>query len=207
MSIVLGIDPGTSTGYAILRCDGSEVELVDCGEIPIVLPGDAGRLECVWKWLNNPREGIDHVVFEEFVKSHYAPSNKEAHEIRGLIRLWCSHYYGGAKWAAMTPTTISSQLGVGREKGQAKRRREFVHLALKMTLQGRDHIGDAAAVAMAYALQQGLWSPVLDLRSEKTAVNKTAKPRSSTRNITDGMTDEQVRDGIRRGTIPVRRGK
>jgi hypothetical protein len=211
MSVILALDPGKSTGFAKLEFDGESVKLLDCGEIPITLPTDGGRLTCVWDWLNDvwlntvPHK-ITQITFEEFVRSKFIPSDKEAHEVRGVIRLFCSQpcLEAGLRWSPMSPSEITSQLGVGGAKGQAARRRTFVDKVLGFKVQGRDHVRDAIAVGLAYAIRENLWQPRFELRADISSVNLSRKPRSLTRDkTTDSLTDEQIRDGIRRGTIPV----
>jgi Holliday junction resolvasome RuvABC endonuclease subunit len=209
MPVVLCLDPGKATGFGKLRFFDGRLDLLDCGELPITKAGDDGRLICVWNWMMRNADGVDVVVLEEFVKSHYAPSDKEAHEVRGVIRLCCVQT--GVKWESFGPSTISSILSVGTAKKQAERRRLFVNRALGFQIQGRPHVGDALAVGLAYGIQNGLWMANFSIREDRTSakssVTKSAKSRTAKRDIACDMTEEQIRDGIRRGTIPVRGAK
>jgi Holliday junction resolvasome RuvABC endonuclease subunit len=200
VNTILGLDPGNEVGFAIINVDGSTLDVVDYGTIPTLQPGIGGMLWSVLKWLEiNATDAEQQLVFEEFICSHRIPSSKESHEVRGVIRLFCyMHKHGN--WQAIVPATIRSQLSVKNKKEV----RQWVESALGFKPGGKDHVPDAFAVAMAYAIKNGLWRPLISYRQEvsKPSSRKVNVARKS--NIDpDNLTLADIQAGLISGEIGI----
>ncbi len=149
---ILGLDSGEETGYAIIDAANGQMSVHTYGVIPITHPGLGGLLKDVWFWLRQYEECV--IVFEEFIISPKLRTTKEAAEVRGVIRLFCSIYGTLQESESYAPATIRSALEC---KNKAEIRKMIQDDILGYKVRGKDHVTDAMAVALCHAVKLGLW--------------------------------------------------
>ena len=188
--IILGLDPGLKTGYAIVCATPqtadiprSAVRIMGYGIIPIIGEGRKAFVDSVRDWLE--RVEYDEAAFSEIVQMPKCPTSHAAIEVQGVIRAWGAVGYH--------PSTIHSQLGTANKADT----RQFTKRVLGWQPQGEDHVSDAIAAALCHALKLGVWQPVIDLRRQP------AEPIRRTRKAAT-MTDEQAIQAVREGRLPVK---
>jgi Holliday junction resolvasome RuvABC endonuclease subunit len=140
---ILSLDPGTVLGYALLHFQGRDCLIADSGTIKAET--QAERLVKVWQLLINASKLADIIVFEEMIPAYNIPSDKEAAEVRGVIRLFC-HTHCPDKYKPYHPSTVRSLLGTKDKDTTA----DFVEMVLGVRPKP-DHIADACGVGMAHA--------------------------------------------------------
>ncbi|MCE5200825.1 MAG: crossover junction endodeoxyribonuclease RuvC [Armatimonadota bacterium] len=200
---ILGLDPGESTGFALIEVAGEEMNLIDYGEIPVLNPGLDGLLESVWFWLTGGFVDTQ-IAFEEFIASQKLRTTRESVEVRGVIRLYCRSYC--KEWAAYYPATVRSQLGVTNKREA----RDFINKLLGFKLRGRDHVSDALAVALCHALKLGLWTPHIDVSKgadfslDRKLGGKQVKNKLAEEDVRS-MSSEELRQAMNSGKIKIGR--
>jgi len=200
--LILGIDPGEESGYALIDVRGETIRVHDYGSVPVTEPGLVGLTVSTWRWIEayTPHEPeIDQVAFEEWIPSYRMRTSKESTEVRAAIRLWCALHRAAETWWPMTPQAVRSRLSC-RDKRDV---RTFVERAIGMKPKGPDHVADAFGVALACGLMLGVWTPRIDLTRQ---VSQPKRPRlQKPEPDLDMMTTDDLRDAINRGKIRVGR--
>lgn len=157
--IILGIDPGTtSIGYALIRNDGIDPELLATGTVKITSSDTVTRLKELNSGINKIiKQWTPGVVATE--KLFFAKNQKTAlavAEARGVILLTTA--LAGLKFYEYTPLEIKMVVtGDGRaDKKQVKKMVQLIVPASR-SLRARDDIFDAIAIAMACHIKERLW--------------------------------------------------
>jgi Holliday junction resolvasome RuvABC endonuclease subunit len=196
---ISGLDPGESTGFAIIDVTNDNLEVIDYGEIAVTKPGLPALLRAIWTFVGEHR-GV--IVFEEFIPSQKMRTTKEAAEVRGVIRLRTS-FPDCAGSTSYYPATIRSQLGC-KNKVEVK---AFVERILGMKIRGKDHVHDAMAAAMCHAIKLGIWQPRMDLRGQGdfTLTRKLGGGGGKKIDITGDITDAQAVAMVQSGKARVGR--
>jgi Holliday junction resolvasome RuvABC endonuclease subunit len=191
---ILALDPGESTGFAYIEIDNGNLLVQSYGEIPITHPGLHGMLCDIHHWLTD--QVSDVVLFEEFIISPRLRTSKESIEARAVIRLFASGWHIG-DWAALHPATVRSALGV-KNKTEIRR---LVESILGFKVRGKDHVTDAIALGMAYAIKQGVWYPTAINTGDFSLSDRTG---SAKRKTPAQATDDELREMVKRGEVAVR---
>ncbi len=152
---ILALDPGKVTGYAILDRDHRSFDLLAYGVID-ARSNDRRDIDTThWAWLQEQVRACAHpliLCFEEAILSHRLPSNSEAHEVRGIIRLFGASSHDIEAAYAYAPSLVKKTL-----TGKGNAPKKLVELAVKR-LTGikrfaTDHEPDAIAVGLTYLVE------------------------------------------------------
>lgn len=153
--VIIGIDPGETSGWAAIRICNGRPRLLDYGLIPRLAAGQSGLLSSVMYWLDNLSSRFDIesviIVYEEVIKSYKINTRIESTEVRGIIRHWCNKYLHGRNYSIL-PVQVRSQLGVPT-KGSKKNIALFIERVFGFKPTGPSHVTDAIAVALAQAVR------------------------------------------------------
>jgi len=162
---ILSLDPGESTGYALLHCSnsGQTIQALDYGVIVLLHPGDGGLVRSICDWLEEFcrrwefRPSGNEVVFEDYIRTYKSPRSKESIEAVGAVRLWCENNKP-VDYRTYTPQEWRSAVGLPLKGPYIKRAaRQFVSRCLGYLPNGADHGWDALAIGIVYAIQAGAW--------------------------------------------------
>ena len=202
---ILALDPGVSTGWAIIDVEPHRISAVSYGVIPIIKPGIEGLVSCTREFLNwavrsySLRESSCDVVFEEMIKTYKVPTMREALEVRGVIRDWCVQNKPVDSFA-YDPNEIRRQLGLPL-KGKVKTYvAEFVKRVLGYKPVGPDHVTDAFAVGIAHAVKTGVWHARITLPQSVLAGENRSAPRTKG-TMPDRMSSAEYLEMLRAGKI------
>jgi len=160
--VILGLDPGASTGFAKCAFYGEKITVLDYGIVPI-LGNQVEELVCgilVWLRNNHPAEVLQHLVFSEIPYLPKRRTHFPSIEVQGVIR--------AARGVGYNPMTIHSQLST-RKKADTK---AFVKRVLGFTPTSIDHVVDAFAVCFCHALKIGVWQPHLEALPARTPISR-----------------------------------
>lgn len=173
--IVLGLDPGEATGYALIKItDDGGFMPAGYGTIPQLKAGIGGLLVSVYDWFDSVPSFTD-LAFEEFICSQRMRTTREAGEVRGVIRLWAERSFPDYK--GYYPATIHSRLACKNKKEV----RALVEKLIGFKVKGADHVTDAFAVALVHGIALGALTK-LDFRpadftlTRKIGGRQTAMP-------------------------------
>ncbi len=189
---ILGLDPGETTGYALLEAEKTGIRALTYGVIPRLRPGASGLVYSVREWLEWAAPTFDlrgsdcDIVFEELILSYQSKTRKESLEARGVIREWCATNKPVDSFA-YSPSQVRQQLGLPLKGSVKKDMAMWVERALGYRPCGPDHITDACGVALCHALKIGVW------RAHITLPQKQAKGLSVAVKTTDGCVETSVR--------------
>lgn len=148
-TIILGLDPGASTGFAKCSFWGEKIAVLDYGIVPMQGADVDSLVSGIHNWIFLNR-GDHKIVFSAIP---YIPKRRTHHpslEIQGIIR--------AAGGIGYNPSTIHSQLDT-KNKADTK---QFVTRVLGWKPTAIDHVTDAFAVCMAHALKIGCWHPHIE---------------------------------------------
>lgn len=185
---ILGLDPGESTGYAVIDVEGERLEVVSYGVVAVTAPGREGLVQSIAEFCT--ADTSDSGAFSEIVQMPKVPTSHKALEVQGVVRMF--------GFTGYNPSTVHSQLGT-RKKADT---RALVGRILGFQIRGDsgDHIRDAFAAAFCHALKLGVWQPRIDLRA--TPAHERPQRGPGKRKI-DVSTPEGIRDAMNRGDIKV----
>lgn len=153
MKIILGIDPGlASTGYGVIRCDGTRFRHLDHGTIRTSTKDGMGqRLIQIHRGITSVLEsflpdeaGIESVYFSKNSKSAIPVA-----QARGVIIYALA--VKGVPFAEYTPLQLK-QAVIGRGKAEKLQIQEVLKILFNLSeLPTPDHAADALAVAFCHA--------------------------------------------------------
>ena len=206
-TIIMGFDPGETTGFAKLHLVDREIEVMDYGLIPVKSEKFYSE---VWKWL----EGYLHqIVFEDkqletlkdrlffgieapIPRKIYAGGQVKSDEVRGMLKAAAEDY--GIKYYLYQATSVKKSFGSGRyTKAQLRR---VVQMVLKTGPLKSPDVADALAVATCCALREFK----ADLGMENS-YQPAPRPRRKKKKISE-YTDDQIRQAIQEKRV-VMKGK
>ena len=149
---ILGIDPGTrNCGYAIVRLEGSKMQLVEAGLIKMKAEGLQFQIPQMVEALEQifAAHRIDEVAMEDIFFAHNPQSVLKLAQFRGAITLKLLQEFG--QFAEYTPLQVKKAL-----TGKAKAAKEQVAFMVKRLLGIKKEIKplditDAIAVAITHA--------------------------------------------------------
>jgi DNA (cytosine-5)-methyltransferase 1 len=198
-TVILGLDPGASTGFAKCTFQGETVTILDYGIVP--MPGDdvASLARGISWWIqHNHLPGLT-MVFSEIPYLPKRRTHLPSVEVQGVIR--------AAGGIGYNPMTIHSQLGT-RRKADTK---AFVKRVLGFSPTGIDHIADAFAVCFCHALKIGVWQPHLKAAPVKThqpgfKAGRARGEREPVKTHQEDMTQEELREALFSGEARVAGG-
>jgi Holliday junction resolvasome RuvABC endonuclease subunit len=195
---ILALDPGLTTGFALIDLSGSgkTLTVLDYGVVPIVRAGQAGFVGSLHEWLERyvvwwdlRGSGCD-IVFEEGLPCYRLPTRKEATEARGVIRAWCELHKPVDHFGYL-PNEVRSQLSLPTRGPVKTAAATFVARALGFRPIGPDHVTDAFAIALAHALRQNYWRPHLGWNANIEVVRAAKKRRKVSPAIDAGRMSTQ----------------
>lgn len=150
MSVILGVDPGsTITGYAIVE-NGAQPRLRDAGCIRLPRAAFAVRLGLIFERLgeviqvNMP----DEMAIEDVFMARNAASALKLGQARGAAI--CAGAAAGLPVSEYTPTQIKSAI-VGRGRADKVQIQHMVGVLLGVSRHLQADAADAAAVALCHA--------------------------------------------------------
>jgi crossover junction endodeoxyribonuclease RuvC len=157
---ILGIDPGTrNCGYAIIRLEGSKMQLVEAGLIKMKAEGLQFQIPQMVEALEQifAAHRIDEVAMEDIFFAHNPQSVLKLAQFRGAITLKLLQEFG--QFAEYTPLQVKKAL-----TGKAKAAKEQVAFMVKRLLGIKKEIKplditDAIAVAITHAQRVRLQKP------------------------------------------------
>ncbi len=157
---ILGIDPGTrNCGYAIVRLEGSKMQLVEAGLIKMKAEGLQFQIPQMVEALEQifAAHRIDEVAMEDIFFAHNPQSVLKLAQFRGAITLKLLQEFG--QFAEYTPLQVKKAL-----TGKAKAAKEQVAFMVKRLLGIKKEIKplditDAIAVAITHAQRVRLQKP------------------------------------------------
>jgi len=198
MPVIIGLDPGASTGYAFVEPLGEELKVWEYGILDVTEPGTDALVRRVRRFMEEHTDPELIVVFSKVCQFPRRPTHHPSVEAQGVIRA-----YGGIEYA---PATIHSSLGT-RNKTDTK---VFVSRVLGFKPSSIDHVADAFAVAMCHALKMGWWQARIDLRSDRTRDKSSRNPRSHARNprsesVTREWTPNEIARGLESGEVRLKK--
>jgi crossover junction endodeoxyribonuclease RuvC len=153
MRIILGIDPGlASTGFGVIRCEGSRFRHVDHGLVATSPRDSVGqRLLEIRRAILGILDSFapDEAAVESVYFSKNSSSAIPVAQARGVIL--CTLAEKGVPFAEYTPQALK-QAVIGRGKGDKKQMQEVMKMLLGLTeLPSPDHAADALAAAFCHA--------------------------------------------------------
>jgi len=205
---VLGLDPGETTGFALIDVSGKHLEAVTYGIIPRLYPGDAGLVKSVREWLEfftvvqKLRTSGNEFAFEEAIARYRMPTRREAVEVRAVIREWLI-INKPVDFKSYTPQEIRSQFGLPQKGPVKAATADFVSKCLGYKPNGPDHVTDAFAVALCHALHLNIWLPQIDMRKYSAMASRAVGHRSKPIDV-GRMTSAELRDAINSGKVRLR---
>jgi Holliday junction resolvasome RuvABC endonuclease subunit len=198
-TVVFGLDPGASCGFARCAFEGEKITVLEYGIVPVKGNDTDSIVRGIQHWIqqNHPAEFTQHLVFSAIP---YIPGRRTHHasiEVQGVIR--------AAGGIGYSPSTIHSQLGT-RNKADTI---QFVTRVLGWKPVSITHITDAFAVCMAHALKTGVWQPHIEALPTGTPEQggKRRGGRSSAiggDSVGETPTQEQLREMVRTGKARVK---
>lgn len=208
--IILGLDPGESTGYGLIEVEKTGVRALHYGVIERLRPGVAGLVYSVREWLEwaAPTFGLRNsdcdIAFEDVILSYQSKTRKESLEARGVIREWCATNKPVDSFA-YTPLQVRQQLGLPLKGTVKKDMAMWVERALGYKPCGPDHVTDALGVALCHALKIGVWRAHITLPQRRAGIVVQGKPKGITVDVAlrlpDRMSAEEFREKIARGEL------
>lgn len=150
MSIILGIDPGsTITGYAVLE-GGAQPRLVAADCIRLPRADFAVRLGLIFERLTDVIETYspDEVSIEDVFMARNAGSALKLGQARGAAI--CAGASRGLPVSEYTPTQIKSAI-VGRGRADKVQVQHMIGILLGVSKRLQADAADAAAVALCHA--------------------------------------------------------
>ena len=189
-TVILGLDPGASTGFAKCAFEGEKVTVLDYGIVP-VMGNDVDSLVLgIQTWIFLNRDDFP-IVFSAIP---YIPGRRTHHasiEMQGIIRA-----SGGIGY---NPMTIHSQFGT-RKKADTK---AFVKRVLGFTPTSIDHVADAFAVCFCHALKIGVWQPHIEALPTRTPEARQKRrgghPGATDAILGDNPSQEEIKAAFERG--------
>ena len=180
MPVIIGLDPGASTGYAFVEPLGEELKVWEYGILDVTEPGTDALVRRVRRFMEEHTDPELIVVFSKVCQFPRRPTHH--------------------------PSTIHSSLGT-RNKTDTK---VFVSRVLGFKPSSIDHVADAFAVAMCHALKMGWWQARIDLRSDRTRDKSSRNPRSHARNprsesVTREWTPNEIARGLESGEVRLKK--
>jgi len=161
--IIIGIDCGKRSGYAIIDAQGTEVKLLETGTLPVAGEGRKGLVGGAFSSLAALKGRLRpcQIVLSEIIQMPRFPTDHGAVEVQGVCRLYAD--------AAYHPATIHSQLGTSNKPET----RKFVERVLGYQLKVEQHCLDAAAVAICHALKMNAVQLTINLRKGEEKPKRT----------------------------------
>jgi Holliday junction resolvasome RuvABC endonuclease subunit len=198
MTLILGLDPGESTGFGLISVEKSRIEVITYGVIPRLRPGVDGLMWSVRTWLEwaAPTFGLRgsdcDIAFEEAIDSYRVKTRREALEARGVIREWCATNKPVDSFP-YTPMQVRLQLGLPLKGSVKKDMAWWVARALGYNPCGPDHVTDALGVALCHALVIGGWQAHIRLPDRGPVVSSKARMPQNAATAASGRQSQQDR--------------
>jgi len=198
--IIIGFDPGETTGYARIHLVNTKIEVWDYGLIPIKSDKFYSNIS---DWIENYYETFrineTQTVFAveaPLPRGIIAGGQVKSDEVRGIVKAIAEKY--GIKYFLYQATSVKKSFGSGRyTKAQLRR---VVQMILKTgTLKSPD-VADALAVATCCALREFR----ADLDMEGT-YQPPPKEKMKKKKMTD-YSDEEIERAVKEGRA-VMKGK
>lgn len=152
MTKILGIDPGETTGYGLIKIVDGKPIAVDYGVIPVTGLSEAKIFTSIYTWLSEylMKNDAEVVAIEGPVR---APrfTDTLTNEVRGIVKLVVAKANIG--WNVIPPATIKKHV---TGSGRAKKRevQDAVRRILGIPVKTVD-VTDAFAVALALLEEEG----------------------------------------------------
>lgn len=144
------------TGFAIFDLSPTEYRLVDSGVIQAWSKTVDDIVVKHWRWLEEELDGWRYpleVAFEEALHVRSLPSDTEATEARGIIRLVCNTAPNVVLWKSYLPPTVKALL-TGKGNANKKQVGEAVKRLCGVARFKIDHIPDAIAVGATHMAKE-----------------------------------------------------
>ena len=153
MIVILGIDPGlASTGYGVIRCDGSRIRHVEHGIIRTGPQEEVGkRLLAIRKAILGILDSFapEGAAVETVYFSKNSSSAIPVAQARGVIL--CALAERGVPFAEYTPQELK-QAVIGRGKADKQQIQEVMRMLFNLAEPpSPDHAADALAAAVCHA--------------------------------------------------------
>lgn len=188
--LILGLDPGITYGWAIIRAQGETIELLDCGQFNARIDKDISAV-ALYDFLEETDQLAGHwaIAFEDEIWAASVKTNREATQLRGVLRLYCEKECAG-RYYAYHPAHVRPRLACQTEK-------DAHELMFRLFGDGvpkgtkNVHARDAIVVACAHAVQSGAWQMRIPAGTRKEVLE--AKPAKIRRNLMRDIKDPALR--------------
>lgn len=191
-TVILGLDPGATTGFAKCAFEGEKITVLDYGIVPMRGADVDSLVSGVQSWIQNCYSTT--IVPMVFSAIPYIPGRTTHHasiEVQGVIR--------AAGGLGYNPATIHSQLGT-RNKADTK---AFVKRVLGFAPTSIDHVADAFAVCFCHALKIGVWQPHIEALPTRTPEARQKRrgghPGATDAILGDNPSQEEIKAAFERG--------
>jgi Holliday junction resolvasome RuvABC endonuclease subunit len=211
--IILGIDPGETTGYALIELDkdGDRVmKLLDYGTIPTTHNSWEGRMVQQIRFIGElcEKNTVDEVAYECGIQSSKIVTSPLANELRGALKVKLfTLQVRGIIGVVAGYYPISVKKVIRNPKMTKAEMRQWIGALFGLGNLKSPDMADAIAVASCHALTAHkakfpMSAVELPSKARKSAVHQTEQDKLSK------LTDAEIVEGIKIGKLRVNnRGK
>lgn len=154
MVTVIALDPGETTGFALVSHYNGDVMVHNYGTIPVLRPGIEGLVEGTDQWLSrfvDINDGHLELAFEGPLLAYSARTKIELHEVRSVIRAFALRH--SIPHADYAPATVKATV-TGSPSAGKRQVALAVQRMLKLPRITTDHITDALAVGVTHLVKK-----------------------------------------------------
>lgn len=149
---LLCLDPGYSTGMALLGVREEKVGLLDHQEVPW-WPGERTPIHQLQRWLDDTYGQVSVLLYESFaVQSGGFVPDLTPLKVIGAIEYWHAeaHYYGLAEDAVIRPPVVKGSVSSKGTRGVTRE-----HLAKVGMKTSSQHVNDAISHGLGWLAEMG----------------------------------------------------
>jgi len=149
----LALDPGETTGFAVLNLTKGNLTVLGYGEIPVLGTGIDALVRCTWEWLERTAPSLEpgfQMAFEGPLMVYSARTKIELHEVWATIRLWALTHE--TVHESYHPSTVKATV-TGKAGATKTQVANSVRKLFGLPKLSTDHASDAIAIGVTHAVK------------------------------------------------------